>query len=119
LRNLTINVPVVLYGCEIWSLTVREKGRQRVFINRVLRRIFRPKRYEVTGNGEDYITKSFMLCTSHYHSGDQVNKSEIGRTCSTYGERRNAYKALVGKPEGRRPLARPRRRWEDNNKMDI
>jgi hypothetical protein len=35
------------------------------------------------------------------------------------GERRGAYRALVGKPEGRRPLARPRRRWEDNIKMDL
>jgi hypothetical protein len=35
------------------------------------------------------------------------------------GERRGAYRALVGKPEGRRPLGRPRRRWEDNNKMDL
>jgi hypothetical protein len=35
------------------------------------------------------------------------------------GERRNAYRALVGKPEGRRPLGRPRRRWEDNIKMDL
>jgi hypothetical protein len=43
----------------------------------------------------------------------------MGRTCGTYGERRGAYRALVGKPEGRRPLGRPRRRWEDNNKMDL
>jgi hypothetical protein len=35
------------------------------------------------------------------------------------GERRDAYRALVGKPEGRRPLTRPRRRWEDNIKMDL
>jgi hypothetical protein len=35
------------------------------------------------------------------------------------GERRGAYRALVGKPEGRRPLGRPRRRWEDNNKIDL
>jgi hypothetical protein len=35
------------------------------------------------------------------------------------GERRGAYKVLVGKPEGRRPLVRPRRRWEDNIKMDL
>jgi hypothetical protein len=35
------------------------------------------------------------------------------------GERRGAYRVLVGKPEGRRPLGRPRRRWEDNNKMDL
>jgi hypothetical protein len=46
---LTIILPVVLYGCETWSLTVREEHRLRVFENRVLMRIFGPKRYEVTG----------------------------------------------------------------------
>jgi hypothetical protein len=45
----TIILPVVLYGCENWSLTLREERRLRVFENRVLRRIFRPKRDEVTG----------------------------------------------------------------------
>jgi hypothetical protein len=45
----TIILPVVLYGCEIWSLTLREEHRLRVFENRVLRRIFGPKRDEVTG----------------------------------------------------------------------
>jgi hypothetical protein len=43
----------------------------------------------------------------------------MGRTCGTYGERRGAHRALVGKLEGRRPLGRPRRRWEDNIKMDL
>jgi hypothetical protein len=43
----------------------------------------------------------------------------MGRTCSTYREKRDAYRALVGKPEGRRPLGRPKRRWEDNIKMDL
>jgi hypothetical protein len=43
----------------------------------------------------------------------------MGRTCGTYEERRGAYRALMGKPEGRRPLGRPRRRWEDNTKMDL
>jgi hypothetical protein len=43
----------------------------------------------------------------------------MGRTCGAYGGRRGAYRALVGKPEGRRPLGRPRRRWEDNIKMDL
>ena len=42
-------MPVVLYGCEIWSLTLREERRLRVFENRVLRRVFGPKRDEVTG----------------------------------------------------------------------
>jgi hypothetical protein len=54
-KNLTIRIyktiilPVVLYGCETWSLTLREKHRLRVFKNRVLRRKFGPKRDEVTG----------------------------------------------------------------------
>jgi hypothetical protein len=44
------NLPVVLYGCETWSLTLREEHRLRVFENRVLRRIFGPKREEVMGD---------------------------------------------------------------------
>jgi hypothetical protein len=42
-----------------------------------------------------------------------------GRVCSTNGEKRNTYRILVGKPEGRRPLGRPRRRWVDNIRMDL
>jgi hypothetical protein len=43
----------------------------------------------------------------------------MGRACSTNGEKRTAYRILVGKPEGKRPLGRPRRRWLDNIKMDL
>jgi len=43
----------------------------------------------------------------------------MGGACSTYGEGRSVYRVLVGKSEGKRPLGRPRRRWEDNIKMDI
>ena len=50
-----IVLPVVLYGCETWSLTLREECRLRVFENRALRRVFGPKRDEVTGNGENYL----------------------------------------------------------------
>jgi hypothetical protein len=57
----TIMLSVVLYGCETWSPTLREERRLMVFENKVLRRIFRPKRDEVTG--ENCITKSFMICT--------------------------------------------------------
>jgi hypothetical protein len=43
----------------------------------------------------------------------------MGRACSTNGEKRNAYRILVGKPNGKRPLGRPRRRWVDNSEMDF
>jgi len=61
----TINLPVVLYGCETWSLTLREERRLRVFENRVLRGIFGPRKDEVTGNGENYIMRSLMICTAY------------------------------------------------------
>ena len=61
----TIILPVVLYGCETWSLTLREERRRRVFKNRVLRRVFGPKRDEVTGNGENYIMRSLVICTPY------------------------------------------------------
>ena len=54
----TIILPIILYGCETWSLILKEERRLRVFENRVLRRIFGPKRDEVTGNGENYIMRS-------------------------------------------------------------
>jgi hypothetical protein len=59
----TIVLLVVLYGCETWSLTLREEHRLRVIENRVLRRIFGPKKYEVTGVGENCIMRSFTTCT--------------------------------------------------------
>ena len=49
--------------------------------------------------------------------GNEIKKTDMGRACSTNGERRGAYRDLVGKPDGRRPLGRHRRRWEDNNKI--
>jgi hypothetical protein len=58
-------LPVVLYGCETWSLTLREERRLKVFENRVLSRIFGTKRNEVKWNGENYIMRSLMICTAH------------------------------------------------------
>ena len=59
------NFTCFMYGCESWSLTLKEELRLRVFDSRVLRRIFGPKRDEVTGNGENYIMRSLMICTPH------------------------------------------------------
>ena len=52
-------------------------------------------------------------------SGEQIEKNEMGGSCSTYGENRGVYRIFVGKPEGKRLLGRPRLEWEDNNKMDL
>jgi len=51
--------------------------------------------------------------------GDKIEKNEMGGHVACIGERRGVYRVLVGKPEGKRPLGRPRRRWEDNIKMDL
>jgi hypothetical protein len=62
---VNIFLPVVLYGCETLSLTLREERRLRVFDNTALNRIFRPKRDEVTGNVGNYIMGSLMICSLH------------------------------------------------------
>jgi hypothetical protein len=69
-KNLKIKIYrniiwLVLYGCETWPLTLREERKLRVFENRVLRRIFGPKRDEVTGSGENYIMRILMICIPH------------------------------------------------------
>jgi hypothetical protein len=62
-----------------------------VFENRVLRRIFEPKRDEVTGGGENCIMRSFIACTLlQINLNDQVNEDEMGRACSANGKK-NAY----------------------------
>ena len=61
----TIILPVVLYGCETWSLTLRDEHRLRVFENRVLRRIFGSKKDGEQEIGENYIMRSLMICTHH------------------------------------------------------
>jgi len=56
---------------------------------------------------------------TQYTLVDKIEKYEMGGACSTYGERRDVYRVLVGKPEEKRTLGRPRHRWEDNIKMDL
>jgi hypothetical protein len=61
----TIVLPVVLYGCETWSLTLNDEHRLRVIENTVLRRIFGPVMYKVTGSGENHVVRIVMICTAH------------------------------------------------------
>jgi hypothetical protein len=97
-----------------------EERTLRVSEKRVMRRIFGPNRDEVTGewrklhNAElnDLYLPNILL----------VIKSRRIRWAghvARMGERSGVYRVLVGKPEGKRPLGRPRRRWEDNIRMDI
>ena len=114
----TIILPVVLYGCETWSLTLREERRFRVFENRVLRRIIGPKRDEVTGEWRKLHNEEL----SDLYSSPiivRVIKSRWARHVARMRERGGVYKVLVWKPEGKRLLGKPRRRWEDNIKMDL
>jgi len=112
---------VVLYGCETWSLTLREERRLRVFENRVLRRIFEPKRDEGTREPRKLHNEEFNDLYSS-PSIVRVIKSRRMRWAGHEARMRargGVYRVLVGKPEGKRPLRRPRRRWEDNIKMDL
>jgi len=113
----TIILPVVLY----WSLTLREERRLSVFENRVLRRVFAPKRDELTGEWRKLHNEDLGDLYSLLHIV-QVVKSRRMRWAghvARMGQERGVHSVLVGKPEGKRPLGRPRRRWEDNIKMDL
>jgi len=117
----TINLPVVLYGCETWSLTLREERRLRVFENRVLRRIFGPKRDEVTREWRKLHNEELNDLYSS-HNIFRVIKSRRMRWSehiARMGERIHVYRVLMGKLEGKRQLGRSRRRWDVNIKMDI
>jgi hypothetical protein len=112
---------VILYGCETWSLTVREEHKLRVFENRVLRRIFGPNRDGVTGGWRKLHNEELHNLYSS-PSIIRIIKSRRMKWAGhvvRMGEKRNVYRLLVGKPEVKRPLGRPRRRWIDNIKIDL
>jgi hypothetical protein len=112
---------VILYGCETWSLTLREEHRLRVFEKNVLKRIFGPKRDEVTGAWKKLHNEELHDLYSS-PSKIRIMKSMRMRWAGhvvRMGEKRNAYSLFLGNPEGKRPLGRPRCRWLDNIKMDL
>jgi hypothetical protein len=117
----TIILSVVMYGCETWSLTLREEHELRVFENRVLGRILGPERNEVPGRWRKLHDEE--LCD--FHSSPNIIIIMKSRRMRWTGhvarmeEKKNAYMLLVGKPEGKRPLGRPRRRCLDNIRMDL
>ena len=105
----------------VWTFTLREERRLRVFENRVLRRIFGPKRDEVTKQWRKLRNEELKDLFSSYNIL-RVIKSRRMRWAGHVArmeEKRGLYRVLVGKLEGKRPLGRPRCRWEDNIKMDF
>jgi hypothetical protein len=117
----TIILPV-FFGCETWSLTLRKEYRLRVFEKWVLRRIFGPQRDDVTGEWRKLHNEE--LHNLYSSSLDFIRKIKSRRMrwaghVARMGEERKLYKVLVGKPEGKRPLGRPRRRWDDGIRMGL
>jgi len=100
----TIILPVVLYGCETWSLTLREESRVRVFENRVLRKVFGPKGDEVTGEWRKL------------HNEELIDLYSLPNIVRVVKSRQMRWAGHVVR---KRTLGRPRRRWDNNIKMDL
>jgi hypothetical protein len=110
-----------LYGCETWSLTLREEHTVRVFENRVLRRKFGPKRDEVTREWSKLHNEELHNLYSSPNIIKQIKSWRMrwAGHVARMGEEIKVYKVLVGKPKRKRPLGRQRRRSEDGIRMDL
>jgi hypothetical protein len=102
----TIILLVVLYGCEIWSLSLREEHTMRIFENRVLRRIFGPKRDELTGQSRKLLSEELR---NWYSLPDIIRQMKLRRMrwaghVARMGEGRNVYRILLGMPEEKKHL---------------
>ena len=100
-RNITL--PLVLYGCETCSLTLREERSLKVFENRVLRRIFGSKRDDVTGEWMKLHNEELndLYSTPNIVRGIKSRRMRWAGHVARMGERRGVYRALLGKLQGK------------------
>jgi hypothetical protein len=110
----TIILPVVLYGCETWSLILREESRLRVYENRVLRGILGTKTVEVTGEWRKLHSEKLYNLYSFPNIIRQIKSRKMrwAGHAACMGEETEVYNVLVGNTEGKRPLGRPGRKCE-------
>jgi hypothetical protein len=115
---ITTILPVFLYGWETWSLTLREERRPRGFENREWRRVFGPKRDEVTEEWRKLHSEklSDLYCLPSIVRVVKSRRMRWAGHLAHMGEGRDVHRFLFGKPEGKRPLRRPRRSWKYNLK---
>jgi hypothetical protein len=115
----TVILPVVLCGCETWSIASRKEHGLRVFENRMLRKIFGPRREEDRSwrklNNDELLS---LHSSPNVVRVTESRKMRWAGHVALKGEGRDVYRFFVGRFESKRPLGRPRRRWEDNIKMD-
>jgi len=113
-------LPVVLYGCETWLLTLREERRLRVLHNRVLRKIFGSKRDEIMRESRRLHNEELYDLSASLNIIWMIKLTmRWAEHVARMGKSRCAYKVLVRRPEGNIPLGRPRHRWEGNIYTDL
>jgi hypothetical protein len=112
----SVILPVVLLWYETWSLTLREKHRLKV-----LRRTFGPRRDEVTRDQRKLHNEELndLYFSLHICRVIKSTRMRWAGHVAHMGKRRGVYRVLVVKPEGKRPLGRPRHRWENNIVLDL
>jgi hypothetical protein len=109
----TVILPLILYRCEAWFLTMREEKCSRIGCWERYAGLSGARRQ---GSENNYITRSRMICTPYHILFGCSNRKKWARHVACMGDRRSAHKVLVGRLEGKKPIGRPTRRWQDKLK---
>jgi hypothetical protein len=110
-----------LYGCKNWFLILREEHRLKISENRMLRKICGMKRDKIIGGWSKLHNAELhnLYSSPNIFKIVKPRRMKLAEHVARMGEKRSAYRILVRKPEGKRPLASPRHRQEDNIKTNL